>query len=226
MPITIIIPVLNEGLTLVEMLRPLQSLRAAGHEVILVDGGSHDETCECATGQMDQLLTSTAGRARQMNRGATVAQHSLLLFLHADTRLPDHAVERIEAVVSAGHNWGRFDVRLSGSQPLLRLVEWMMNRRSCLTGIATGDQAIFVQRALFQRVGGYPDIPLMEDVALSGSLRRFGRPACIDTPVVTSSRRWEQGGILRTIGLMWWLRLGYWFGVSPQRLAERYHQAR
>ncbi len=220
--ISIIIPVLNEGETLEAVLLPLQRWREAGHELILVDGGSEDDTMTIAAPLVDILLQSDAGRARQMNHGARAAKGEVLLFLHADTFLPD-AADRLLLHALSHRRWGRFDVRLSGNHAGLRVVERLMNWRSCLTGIATGDQAIFVERGLFEALNGYPELPLMEDIALSKRLKRCGgRPACLKPPLTTSSRRWEEGGILRTILLMWRLRLAYFLGVPAQRLAPHY----
>jgi len=224
--ISVIIPVLNEADTLNATLGPLQQWRKAGHEVILVDGGSEDGSKAIATPLVDALLESEKGRAKQMNAGACVANGEVLLFLHADTQLPEMADGMVQQAL-AHHRWGRFDVRLSGSHWLLRLVERMMNWRSCLTGIATGDQAIFLEHRLFDEIGGFPALPLMEDIALSKRLRqRAGRPACLRPPLTTSSRRWEESGILRTILLMWRLRLAYFLGASPQELAHLYRYQR
>ncbi len=220
--LSIVVPVRNEAATLPATLAPLQPWRERGVEIIVVDGGSDDGTPACAEGLADRVLASPPGRARQMNAGAAVAQGDVLLFLHADTRLPAGAAGLVAAALRNRH-WGRFDVRLSGSAWPLRVIERLMNLRSCLTGMATGDQAIFVRRAAFLTVGGYPDIPLMEDLALSKRLGRFGRPVCLRPPVITSSRRWESQGILRTVLLMWWLRLLWFLGVSPQRLVRRYY---
>jgi rSAM/selenodomain-associated transferase 2 len=225
--ISIIIPALNEQAVIVETLQALQALRDVGHEVIVVDGGSSDNTYSLAASLVDRtkgaVLRAKRGRARQMNVGAQFAHHDILLFLHADTRLPAQAdVLIINGLEKTGRKWGRFDVRLSGRAWLLRVVARFMNWRSCLTGIATGDQAIFMQRSLYKQVAGFPDIPLMEDIALSRRLKRFSRPLCIQTPVITSSRRWEQRGIVRTILLMWGLRLAYALGVSPRTLKKFY----
>ncbi len=220
--ISIIVPTLNEAYGITATLTPLQTLRQAGHEVIVVDGSSTDDTVAYAAQLVDHLVTSPRGRARQMNAGATAATGDVLLFLHADTMLPLDAL----AHVTAGHSqlWGRFDVRLTGTHSLLRIVESMMNLRSRLTGIATGDQALFVERALFLAVGGFPDQPLMEDIALSRTLKRHGRPLCLRAKVTTSSRRWEQNGVWSTILLMWRLRLAYFLGADPARLARQYHR--
>jgi len=220
--LSIVVPVLDEAAGIAAMLQALGPLRSRGAEVIVVDGGSRDGTPELAAPLADRVLSSARGRARQMNAGALRAAADVLLFLHADTRLPDAADHHITAALRAGAGWGRFDVRISGRPWMLRVVAACMNRRSRLTGIATGDQALFVRRALFQQVGGYPDQPLMEDVELSRRLRRVAPPACLREAVVTSGRRWESRGVWRTIVLMWWLRWRYWRGVSPDRLARAY----
>lgn len=221
--LSIIIPCLNEAGTIGPLLHSLQPLRAEGHEVILVDGGSGDETQAVAKPLVDSLLISEAGRGRQMNVGAHTAAGDILWFLHADSILPKGAVQvMVGGLERTERVWGRFDVRLSGRHPLLQLVAFMMNLRSRLSGIATGDQGLFVTREAFDRIGGYPEIPLMEDVALSRSLKRISPPLCLPLTLVTSSRRWESRGILRTIVLMWWLRLAFALGVSPQRLARMY----
>lgn len=221
--LSVIVPALNEAEGIAETLRALGPLRERGAEVVVVDGGSTDATRETAAPLADRVLRAERGRALQQNAGAAAARGEVLLFLHADTRLPEGADEAVRTALSrAGACWGRFDVRLSGSRPVLRVVERLISLRSHLSGIATGDQAIFVRRELFARVGGFPEIPLMEDVALSRLLRRAGRPARVRRPVVTSSRRWERRGVWRTIFLMWRLRLEYWLGADPLRLAERY----
>ncbi len=220
--LSVIVPALDEAAMIRATLTPLQPLREAGHEVILVDGGSSDGTPRLAS-SLARVVEGPRGRARQMNAGAELARGNLLLFLHADTLLDEAALEALLALTgSAGPLWGRFDVRLSGEQPLLRVVESMMNLRSRLTGIATGDQAMFVSRGLFFEAGGFPEQPLMEDIALSARLRRHRRPLCLRQRVITSSRRWERNGILHTIGLMWWLRLAWWLGAEPSGLARRY----
>jgi rSAM/selenodomain-associated transferase 2 len=225
--ISIVIPALDEADRIGTTLAALQEPRRAGHEVILVDGGSSDGTPDVATGLVDRVVQGARGRARQLNAGARVASGDVLLFLHADTVLPAAAIPALGAeLASSGRDWGRFDVRLSGRHPMLRVVERMMNLRSRVTGIATGDQAIFVKRAAFDRVGGYPEIALMEDVALSRALKRIGRPLCLRVRATTSSRRWEEGGVVRTILLMWRLRLAYWLGADPERLAVWYGEAR
>jgi rSAM/selenodomain-associated transferase 2 len=220
--LSIVVPVLDEADGIAAALDALQPLRAQGAEVIVVDGGSRDGTAALAESGADRVIVSAAGRARQQNAGARAAEGEVLLFLHVDTRLPAGASLLIDYALSGGAAWGRFDVRLSGSRPEFRAIERMISLRSRLTGIATGDQGIFVRRDLFERVGGFPELPLMEDVALSRLLRRAGRPACLRARVVTSSRRWEARGIWRTVALMWRLRLEYWLGVDPVRLAARY----
>ncbi|MBI5461446.1 MAG: TIGR04283 family arsenosugar biosynthesis glycosyltransferase [Gammaproteobacteria bacterium] len=222
MRISIVIPALNEAACIAATLAPLQAMRARGHEVILVDGGSTDATVAQATPWCDRVLHSEAGRALQMNAGAHIASGEILWFVHADTDVPANGDSLIQHAVQTGAAWGRFDVRLSGAHPLLRVVAWLMNLRSRLTGIATGDQGMFVRRELFNEVGGFAEMPLMEDIALSRALKRRARPACLRARLVTSSRRWECDGIVRTILLMWRLRFAYWRGVSPERLAAQY----
>lgn len=222
MRVSIIIPVLNEAVGIRETLLALQPLRDGGCEVILADGGSSDGTRDAAEGLFDRWIDAQPGRARQMNAGAAMASTDLLLFLHADTRLPGDALQWLERLSASDRLWGRFDVRLSGSRPLFRVIAWFMNQRSRLTGIATGDQAIVVHRSLFERIGRYQPIPLMEDVALSSALRRHSHPYCIPASVITDSRRWEVNGAWRTIVLMWRLRWAYWRGTPPEILAQRY----
>lgn len=224
--LSVIVPVLDEAEIIVASLERLQVLRARGHEVIVVDGGSTDGTAALAAQSADRVLFAPRGRASQMNVGANAARGEILLFLHADTFLSAEALRRLCACVyESGWKWGRFDVRLSGRHWLLRVVEFCMNGRSRLTGIATGDQALFVRRSVFEAVGGFPVLPLMEDVAMSRLLKRVGRPLALRQRVVSSSRRWEQHGILRTIVLMWGLRFAFALGVSPDRLARRYESS-
>ena len=221
----IVIPVFNEGSTLAARLKALAPLRAGGVELVVVDGGSTDATWAIASALAGQVLLAPRGRASQMNAGAKDATADALLFLHADTQLPLGADQLIAHALQAGHDWGRFDVRIEGAHAALRLVARLMNLRSRLTGIATGDQAIFVKRAVFESLGGFADLPLMEDVALSTRLRRHSAPACIQTQVITSGRRWEKHGVWRTIALMWWLRAAYFFGADADVLARRYGYA-
>jgi rSAM/selenodomain-associated transferase 2 len=220
--LSIVIPALDEALELPRLLAELQPLRQRGGELIVVDGGSTDGTPDLARPGADRVLRADPGRAGQMNAGAAAARGEVVLFLHADTRLPAGADALVQHAVGGGHLWGRFDVRIAGRSRLLRVVAALMNRRSRWTGIATGDQAIFVRRDVFERIGGFPAQPLMEDIELSRRLRRLGRPACLRPPVVTSGRRWEQRGVWRTIVLMWRLRWRYWRGESPAVLARAY----
>ncbi|HSU76608.1 MAG TPA: TIGR04283 family arsenosugar biosynthesis glycosyltransferase [Burkholderiales bacterium] len=220
--LSIIMPVRNEAAGIREALEALAPLRSRAHEVIVVDGESDDGTASLAAPACDQMLVTPRGRALQMNTGAQVASGDALLFLHADTRLPERADELVFAAL-ARSSWGRFDVRIASRRALLALVACGMNLRSRLTGIATGDQAIFVRRDAFP---GFPEIPLMEDIALSRALKRRDRPACLRARVVTSARRWEARGVLRTILLMWRLRLLYALGTPPQRLARDYADQR
>ena len=221
--LSIVIPVLDEATTIVAALDALAPLRARGTEIIVVDGGSGDDTAALARPLADFVITSARGRAVQMNAGAALARGDVLLFLHADTRLPDDADRLVlEGLRRSKRAWGRFDVAIDGRHPLLPLVAAAMNRRSRLTGIATGDQAMFVTRDAFDSVGGFPDIALMEDITLARNLKRVSWPLCLSARVTTSGRRWEQRGVLRTILLMWRLRLAYFFGAKPDELARRY----
>ena len=222
--ISIIVPVLNEAAGIEAALLALQPLRARGHEVIVVDGGSRDATTRLVGQAADRIISAPRGRAHQMNAGARAACGDILLFLHADTRLPDDADRLLEGLRNSTNCWGRFDVRIDSTSPLLRLVSAMMNLRSRLTGICTGDQAIFVSADVFARLGGYAPLALMEDIALSAQLRRRSAPLAIGTAVITSARRWERDGVLCTILLMWWLRLRFFFGASPARLARIYDE--
>ena len=224
MNISVIIPVLDEADGIVQALTALAPMRARGVEIVVVDGGSRDQTIERARPLADRVIVAPRGRGAQMNAGAAVAAGTVLLFLHADTRLPDDADRLIvEGLARSGHAWGWFDVRIAGSHPLFPLIAAMMNLRSRLTGIATGDQAMFMNSEAF--AAGFPDIPLMEDIAMSKRLKRLGRPLCIATPVVTSGRRWKKHGVARTILLMWRLRFAYLMGADPTRLARSYGYA-
>ncbi|AHE97736.1 TIGR04283 family arsenosugar biosynthesis glycosyltransferase [Thioalkalivibrio paradoxus] len=221
--LSVIVPVLNEAARLPRLLGDLAALRTLGHEVIVVDGGSTDRTREIACSACDRVLASAPGRARQMNAGALEAQGEVLWFLHADTRVPPEAAHAVLQSLRGPKCWGRCRVRLSGRALVYRLIAALMNLRSCLTGIATGDQGVYVTRAAFVAAGGFPAIPLMEDIALSRALKRAcGRPVCLPVRLETSSRRWEEHGVLRTVLLMWALRLAYWRGADPADLARRY----
>jgi rSAM/selenodomain-associated transferase 2 len=222
MRLSVIVPVLDEATAITATLLALAPLRERGHEVIVVDGGSRDATPALAAPLADAVLASPRGRARQMNAGAAAARGEVLLFLHADTALPDGAAGAIEKALAAGARWGRFDVRISGRSAMFPVIATLMNARSRLTGIATGDQAIWVDAALFRQLGGYADLPLMEDIELSRRLLAVSPPACSRERVLTSGRRWEQRGVWRTILLMWRLRWRYWRGTPAEALAQAY----
>ncbi len=224
MNVSVIIPVVNEYHALCKLIPELVKTNARHTlDILVCDGGSSDLSCAYIR-QWQQhdarirLVECALGRAQQMNAGALQAKYDCMIFLHADTQLPEQWVDLI-----VGKAWGRFNVQLSGRHFMFRVIETMMNWRSCLTQVATGDQAIFVSKKLFYKVQAYPDIPLMEDIALSKKLRQHSRMHCIKTPLVTSSRRWEQYGVWRTIALMWRLRFAYFRGVSPQQLAKKYY---
>jgi rSAM/selenodomain-associated transferase 2 len=221
--LSIIMPVFNEGEGIAATLDALADLRALGTEVIVVDGGSRDATIQRARLRADRVISAPRGRALQMNAGAAKATGDVLLFLHADTQLPrdaDHVL--LNGLERSGRAWGRFNVKIEGRSPLLILVGWLMGLRSRLTGIATGDQAIFVRRDAFQTAGGFLEIPLMEDIALCKRLKRISAPLCLSERVVTSGRRWEKHGVINTIVLMWRLRFAYFFGADPNELAQQY----
>lgn len=221
--VSIIMPTLNEAEGIVLTLQSLQLFRSEGHELIVVDAGSDDNTVALAKPLADQVISSERGRAMQMNAGAKLARGDILLFIHADTTLPENAMTLMcEGLQQTGKCWGRFDLRLSGRQLLLRIVERLINLRSRLTGIASGDQAIFIRRGRFLVIDGFPEIPLMEDISISRTLKFYSDPLCLKQPVLTSSRRWEQHGIIRTILLMWRLRLSYYLGADPAALAQKY----
>ncbi|MDE2455970.1 MAG: TIGR04283 family arsenosugar biosynthesis glycosyltransferase, partial [Burkholderiales bacterium] len=190
--------------------------------VVVVDGGSQDETPAIARDHADLVFAAPRGRASQMNAGAAACPADVLLFLHADTALPENADGLVRRATLGPFSWGRFDVRIDSPRPLLRLVAALMNLRSRWSGIATGDQALFVRHDLFLRVGGFPDLPLMEDIAICRLLKQHGRPACLRERVSTSARRWERQGAWRTLFLMWRLRAAYFFGADPRELAIRY----
>ena len=225
MKLSIVLPVLDEAAEIEAALAALAPYRQRGVEVIVVDGGSLDRTPELARPLADRVLSASRGRSLQMNAGAAAAQGDVLLFLHADTRLPEGADRLVlDGLARSGRVWGRFDVRIDGGG-LLGVVAAMMNARSRLTGIATGDQALFVTRAAFEALGGFPPIALMEDVALSARLKRIGRPLALRARVTTSARRWRARGTLRTVLLMWRLRLRFFLGADPAKLARQYGYA-
>jgi len=231
MRLAVIVPVLNEERAIADTLARLAPLRARGAVVIAVDGGSSDRTVERARAAADHVLVAPRGRAGQMNAGA---RHALadpaidtLLFLHADTRLPDDADREVRAACAGRKSaWGRFDARIEGDAPALRFVAALMNLRSRATGICTGDQCLFATRALFDTLGGYAEIPLMEDIEFSRRARRVARPIALRARVTTSGRRWERHGVVNTVLLMWRLRLAYFLGADPARLAAAYRDAR
>lgn len=233
--VSIIVPILNEANNLPHLFTHIAGLNPSLQQIILVDGGSNDDSFEWAQKFIAdlnnsnqsainwQVVQSQAGRARQMNKGASLATSDILLFLHADTELPTHAVADIQTAMQKSE-WGRFNVKLNSRQPMLWVVSHMINLRSRLTSIATGDQAIFITRKLFEQVGGYPQQALMEDVELCKQLKAKSKPACLKTKVITSARRWEQHGTCRTILLMWQLRFDYWRGVSADNIKARYYK--
>ena len=223
MKLSIIIPALNEAGTIAPCLRALQGLRSRGHELIVVDGGSGDGTPQLAGQLADTVIHSARGRGAQMNRGAAAAYGEVLVFLHADTLLPPDADSILAQHLPGGPAWGRFEVRLSGERFVFRIIEFLMNLRSRLTGIATGDQAMFVTRDLFRQSGGFADLELMEDIEFSARLKRRAPPLCLRDRVLTSSRRWEERGVMRTILGMWWLRLRYALGANPAHLSREYY---
>ena len=224
---SIIVPVLDEAPGIAAALEALAPMRRAGASVIVVDGGSRDATRTLAAPLADRVIEAPRGRASQMNAGARECGGDILVFLHADSVLPPNALDAIGAGLKrTARDWGRFDVAIAGADPLLSLVALLMNARSRLTGVATGDQAIFVRREAFDAIGGFPEIPLMEDVAISKKLLGRTRPLALEDRVVTSGRRWERHGTLRTIFLMWRLRMAYALGADPRRLARRYEVER
>ena len=223
MNLSLVVPVLNEAPELPRLLTQLSRLALQDIEIIVADGGSEDGTADIVERAGFVVIGAARGRARQMNAGAALATREVLWFLHADTHVPDEAPECILTALAQGnHVWGRFDVRISGRPYMLRVISHLMNLRSRLTGIATGDQAMFMTRHAFDEVGGFPDQPLMEDIEISKRLLALSRPACIARRVVPSGRRWEVNGVWRTILLMWRLRWAYWRGVPVQQLAEAY----
>jgi rSAM/selenodomain-associated transferase 2 len=226
MTIAVIIPTLNESSTIARTLT--RTVALGFDEIVVSDGGSTDTTLQmvqacCVRVPTVRLITATTGRARQLNEGVKTCRSDVVLFLHADTELPPTAKTVIESALKNPHYiGGRFDVRFDRPSRWGTVISWFMNRRSRLTGIATGDQAIFVRRRIFEQMGGFPDIPLMEDIEFSRRLKRQGPTAALTDCVTTSFRRWEKNGPLRTILLMWTLRFLYWLGVNPTRLKHFY----
>jgi rSAM/selenodomain-associated transferase 2 len=221
---SIIIPTLNEEKSITACLTALQIYRNDDCELILVDGGSVDSTKKLAKFLVDKIVDCETGRAAQMNAGARQASGEILIFLHADTLLPPNALDLIARSLDQNKRWGRFDIQLDGTHRLLKTVAWFMNWRSRLTGIVTGDQVIFLEKSFFFDMGQYPVLPLMEDIALSAKLKKISPPVCLKARVISSGRRWEQFGVIKTILLMWGLRLRYFFGADPKTLAYLYNK--
>ncbi|WP_417329369.1 TIGR04283 family arsenosugar biosynthesis glycosyltransferase [Halomonas cupida] len=223
--LSIILIMLDEAASIRARLEALQPLRDQGAELIVVDGGSEDDSAHMAEPLADQLLVTSAGRAHQLNQGAAQARAGLLMFLHADTTLPGNAPQLVEQALSR-HHWGRFDVHIEGHSPWLAVIARMINLRSRLSGIATGDQAMFMRHDCWKQVGGFPEQPLMEDIEMSRRLKRLSAPICLKARVTTDGRRWEHEGVFATIWLMWRLRWRYWRGISPAQLAREYRNVR
>lgn len=222
--LSVVVPVLNEAAGLASIIENLGAhCRSSIHhiEVFFVDGGSDDDSVAIITGYGYSCISSDKGRAKQMNAGAAQANADCFLFLHADSELPGGGLDEVIHTLR-DHQWGRFDIRVSGNAKMFVVISFFINWRSRLTGIATGDQGIFVRKSLFKNVGGFADQPLMEDIHISEKLGKVSAPRCLRSRITTSGRRWQQKGIWKTIFLMWWLRLMYWFGVSPLKLAKRY----
>lgn len=222
MKLSIIVPFVNEAEQLSRLLNNTQPTLQRGYEWLFVDGGSDDQGPETLRHAGFRVISSVRGRARQMNAGASAAKGEVLLFLHVDTQLPTALPDLNLALQGSNKVWGRFNVRILGHSRWLIPIAWLMNWRSRLTGIVTGDMALFVSRDAFSQVGGFPEQPLMEDIELSKRLRRLSRPLCLRQRVTTSGRRWDQRGTWRTVLLMWRLRWLYWRGVSPETLARLY----
>ena len=231
--ISIIVPLYNEGNEPVDLIAHLD-LVARGHEVIVVDASDDPESRgvannlvgQASSARVEVIHSAWAGRAHQMNQGAWRARGGILLFLHCDTRLNPSSLEQVSEAVEHGARWGRFDIILDAPGILYRVIETMIHLRSRVRTLATGDQGIFVTAELFDKAGGYPEIALMEDIALSKALSGYGRPAIIPEPIRTSARRWQNRGPLRTIFLMWKLRFLYWIGVPAERLNAMYGDER
>lgn len=221
--LSIIIPVLNEDEILFNQQEAFRSLLNQGHEVIVVDGGSEDNSIEIANRIGCKTFVTRPSRGHQLHFGAEQSSNEVLLFLHADTLLPTNTPELINhALTPANKHWGRFNVRFSNTKLIFLIIAWFMNKRSCLTGISTGDQALFVKRESYFSCGGFPDFPIMEDIEISKRLKKISFPVCIPNEAISSSRKWDKQGVLKTILKMWRLRLMFFFGVSPDRLAKLY----
>jgi len=224
--VAVVIPILNEATSLMENGKQFQFL-ANCYDVMFCDGGSEDETCSLLQKYNLDYCHSPRGRALQMNTGAKFSKADIIVFIHADTSLSSSHIQAIQDVMSRESIvGGRFDIRLSGQSLAFRIIEFMINLRSRITGISTGDQCQFVRRSVFEEIGGFPEQALMEDVAFSKRLKEYGEIACLNNKVITSSRRWEKHGIVKTVLLMWKLRFLYWLGTSPEKLAEIYRNVR
>ena len=220
--VSVVIPVLNDAACLARLLADLRAEPQL--QLVVVDGGSEDDTFAVAQAQADLALRAPRGRAEQMRAGVAKAAHPWLWFLHADTRVPQSVVSAFAAGIAESPAWGWCDVRLAGGAWPLRVIETAMNWRSALTGVTTGDQGIFAHRSLLAAAGGIPAQELMEDVELCRRLRRLASPHRVRQPISTSSRRWERDGIARTVVLMWALRLRYFLGANTGALARRYYR--
>jgi len=223
MKLSFVIPTLNEALGIEDVLKPLQCFRHVGHEIILADGKSDDDTVELAKSLVDSIVIVEKGRARQQNAGAKEANGDWLFFLHADTQIPKNLQKILGSRLNNDIVWGRFDVKLTGCHIYFRIIEKLMNWRSRLTGIATGDQLIFIRADIFKKIGGFKDIDLMEDIEISTRLKAISAPLCFCETVVTSSKKWEKNGIIKTVLLMWWLRLNFFLGRDPKKLQQIYY---
>ena len=228
--ISVVVPVLNERQNLPKLLEQLGHFSFA--QIIIVDGGSADESWQYLSQFQEtsslvglEIVQSESGRAKQMNAGAAIASAEVILFLHADTELPNNAIEKIFTSIATA-DWGRFDVVFKEHDWRMKIIAQFMNLRSRMTGVATGDQAMFMRRQVFEELHGFANIPLMEDVNLSKRLLKHSRPICLKVQVITSARRWLKHGVLRTVLLMWWLRFAYFIGVNPEKLAKKYQVTR
>ena len=225
-PLSVVIPALNEAAIITETLARLQPLREEGAELLLVDGGSSDETQQLADPLVDELITSPPGRALQMNQGWKAARGELLWFLHADSRADEDHWRALPARAGDVEVWGWFDIQFDSRKWIFKTIAGFVNRRSRIIRVATGDQGLFISRGLLEAIGGFPEIPLMEDVAICRRLKGIAPAHALGPPLTTSSRRWERHGVLRTMLLMWYLRAAFFLGADPQRLARRYRDAR
>ena len=222
--ISVIIPVLNEAKILDQTLSQLEKQLEA-HELIIVDGGSEDETVTIAK-TYGRVILSARGRARQLNAGAAAATGDTLLFLHADVRLDLGAIKAVEIAMAFGYAGGAFKQRIEGAHLLYRLIERGANFRAKRLRVFYGDGGTFISRAGFYQIGGFPDIPIMEEIRFSRKLRRLGKTILVEPGIHISARRWEQNGIIRTTLLNWFITTLYFLKVSPARLVRLYRQMR